>query len=65
MKYCVKFSLIFFAAAKIRKIREKCVIKIREIFNFLPLIIQSVTIGLSFLLLSVLAIISLYSSIFS
>ena len=34
-------------------------IKTREIFNFLPLINNSVTIGLSFLLTSISAVISL------
>ena len=38
--------------------KSECVTKTREMFSFLPLINNSVTIGLSFLLLSVLAIIS-------
>ena len=44
----VEFSLIFLGTAN-----QVCVIKTREIFNFLPLINNSVTIGLSFLLLSI------------
>ena len=52
-KQRVEFSLILFGTAK-----RDCVMKIREIFNFLPLKINSVTIGLIFLLLSISAIIS-------
>ena len=52
-KQCVEFSLIFFGTAK-----KNCVIKTREIFSFLSLINNSVTIGLSFLLLIISAIIS-------
>ena len=38
--------------------KSECIAKTREMFSFLPLVNNSVTIGLSFLLLSVLAIIS-------
>ena len=51
IKECIEFSLIFFGTAKL-----DCVIKTREIFRFVPLINNSVTIGLSFLLLSISAI---------
>ena len=44
IKQCVKFSLISFGTAK-----YDCVIKTREMFSFLPLINNSVTIGLSVL----------------
>ena len=47
-EYCVEFSLMFLKTAK-----GDYVIKIRELFSFLPLINNSVTIGLSFLLLSI------------
>ena len=53
MDLSVEFSLILFGTAK-----KDCVIKTREIFSFLPLINNSVTIGLTFILLSISAIIS-------
>ena len=53
IKYCVEFSLIIIATAK-----YNCVIKTREMFSFLHLINNSVTIGLSFLLQGISAIIS-------
>ena len=46
-------NLIFFGTAK-----KDCAIKAREMFSFFPPINSSVTIGLSFLLLSISAIIS-------
>ena len=48
-----KFRLIFFQTE-----RWDCVIKTRDVFSFLPLINNSVTVRLSFLLLSISAIIS-------
>ena len=53
VKKCVEFSLISFGTAK-----YYCVIKTREIFNFLPLINNSDTIGLNYFLLSISAITS-------
>ena len=52
LKECVVFSLTSFGTLK-----YDCVIKTREMFSFLPLINNSVTIELSFLLLSISAII--------
>ena len=46
-------NLIFFGTAK-----KDCAIKAREMVSFFPLINSSVTVGLSFLLLSISAIIS-------
>ena len=40
IKLCVEFSLIIFGIAK-----KNCSVKTREMFNFLPLINDSVTIG--------------------
>ena len=45
LKKCVEFSLTSFESLKF-----DCVIKTREMFNFLPLINSSVTIEFSFLL---------------
>ena len=53
MKKWVEFSLISFGTLK-----YDCVIKTREMFNFLPLINNSDTIEFSFLLLIISAIIS-------
>ena len=53
IKYCAEFSLIFYGTAKVRLCN-----KTRETVNFLPLINNSVSIALSFLLLSISAIIS-------
>ena len=53
IKKCVVFSLTYFGTLKC-----DCVIKTIEMFNFLSLINNSVTIGFSFLLLIILAIIS-------
>ena len=53
MKKPVEFSLTSFGI-----LNYDCVIKTREMFNFLPLINKSVTIELSFLLLIISAIIS-------
>ena len=53
MKKCVEFSLTSFGTLK-----YDCVIKIRKMFNFLSLINNSVTIGLSFSLLIVSTIVS-------
>ena len=47
----VEFGLIFFGTEK-----QDCVIKTREMFSFLPLMNNSVTTGLSFLLLGISAI---------
>ena len=46
---CVEFSVIIFDTAK-----WNCETKTREMFSFLPLINNSVTIELSFLVLSIL-----------
>ena len=48
INWCVEFSIIFFGTAK-----EDCVIKAREMFSFSPLIKNSVTTGLRFLLLNI------------
>ena len=53
MKKCVVFSLTTFGT-----LEYDCVIKIREMFNFQPLIKNSVTIEFSVLLLIISAIIS-------
>ena len=53
IKKCLAFSL-----TPIGTLNYDCVMKTREIFNFLPLINKSVTILLSFLLLYISAIIS-------
>ena len=53
MKKCVEFSLASYGTLK-----YDCVIKTIEVFNFLSLINNSVTIGFSFLLLIIPAIIS-------
>ena len=53
MKKGVVFSLTSFGTLKCH-----CVIKTREIFNFLPLMNKSVTIEFSFLLLIISATIS-------
>ena len=55
-KIVVEFSLILFGAAK-----QDCVIKTREMFSFLSLINNPVTIELSFALISISGIISLYT----
>ena len=49
---CVVFNL-----TSLGTLKYDCVIKTIEMFNFLPLINSSVTIGLSFLLLIISAII--------
>ena len=48
MKKGVEFSLTFFGTVK-----YNCVIKTREMLSFLPLTNNSVTIGSTFLLLSI------------
>ena len=53
MKKCVKFNLTSFGT-----LNYDCVIKTLEILSFLLLINNSVTIGFSFLLLIISAIIS-------
>ena len=53
IKKCVVFSLTSFGTLK-----YDCVIKTRQIFNFLPLMNNYVTIEFSFLLLIISAIIS-------
>ena len=53
MKKCV---LLFLAS--LGTLNYDCVIKIREIINFLPLMSNSVTTELNFLLLTIFAIIS-------
>ena len=52
IKKCVVFNLTFLGTLK-----DNCLIKTLEMFNFMPLINNSVTIGLSFLLLIISAII--------
>ena len=51
---CRIFSHSFWCSKK----KKKCVIKSREMFSFLPLINNSVTIGLIFLLLTISTFIS-------
>ena len=53
IKQCIEFSLKFFGATN-----YDCAIKAIEMLSFLPLINNSVTIGLSFSLLSISPIIS-------
>ena len=52
IKKCVEFSLTSFSSLK-----YECVIKTMEILSFLPLMNTSLTIGFSFLLLIISAII--------